>query len=172
MIRVRNWVAISITLKQLHSNYGPVQACTVRAKWAVRQTSLTDAPHFPKQEIILRKTGSYLHLPSVDAFQMRFVIHVFAVTLVIIVTGAVAVAVPLSTILLISCAHEAPLSPGLETPVPASPAPLGWVLHTAVSAVWISPPPHTPLNASLLLQHIIFADHKIHPQRFPGRTWH
>lgn len=32
---------------------------------------------------------------------------------------------------------------------------------------------HTPLNASLLLQHIIFADHKIHPHRFfPGRTWH
>ena len=31
---------------------------------------------------------------------------------------------------------------------------------------------HTPLNASLLLQHIIFADHKIHPQPFPGRTWH
>lgn len=25
---------------------------------------------------------------------------------------------------------------------------------------------HTPLNASLLLQHIIFADHKIHPHRF------
>lgn len=51
-------------------------------------------------------------MPSVDAFQMRFVIHVFAVTLVIVVTGAVAVAVLLSTILLISCAHEAPLSPG------------------------------------------------------------
>lgn len=102
-------------------SYRREQACTISTTGAVKQASLTDVAHFPKQDLkMLRKFESYLHLHPADAFPACLVIHVFAAVLVVIIVPA-AVAVPLSTIFLISCSHEAPLS-RVEAPAPYSPA--------------------------------------------------
>lgn len=94
----------------------------------------------------------------------RAVIHVFATIAVLVVPASVAVPI------ILHLSKKLPLSPVKKAWLLPAAQRLGWIIHFAVCAVWISPPPHTPLNASLLLQHIIFADHKNHPQRFPGRT--
>lgn len=133
--------------------------------------SLTDVAYFPKQIKILRKDFS----PTFTCFlqtssPVRLVIHVFAGMLVIIVPVAVAVALPfIHHLSYLHASMKLPLS-RVGGGCSFQPSASAGILHIAVFAVWISPPPHTPLNASLLLQHIIFADHKIHPQRFPGRT--
>ena len=166
----------------------------MRATRAVRRAVLTDVAYFPKQEIKIsrRKKKKKRVLPS-HASRWRFpgcvlVIHVFrrdALLLLLFQQQSLSQSSFLffssssSSFFFYPASFPSPASAKLPLSrfrkarlLPASTQRLGWILHIAVSAVWISPPPHTPLNASLLLQHIIFADHKIHPQRFPGRTWH
>lgn len=126
------------------------------------------------EKIIQHIFQSYLDLPRADASAVRLVIHVSAM-MPGVVTVPVAIALPsYPPSFPFPCNHDAPIIPGEGGC--SHQQRLGWIMHISVSAVWISPPPHThthtPLNASLLLQHIIFADHKIHPQHFPGRTWH
>lgn len=141
-----------------------MQACTK----SCQASSADRLGVLSKTEVSLKKlhikSQSYLVFPADDASPVRFLIHVLVTVLVIV--RASFHFIPHSSFRP-ACFHY----PRVTNTRLFPPAQLrGWTMHVAVCAVWIRPPPHTPLNASLLLRHIIFADHKIHPQRFPGRT--
>lgn len=114
------------------------------------------------------KCESYLHSLPADAFPVCLVIHVFAVMPVVIVPAAVAVPFIHHLSYLLLPWRSIILGGGGCFFQPSAPAGSCTLQSLLCELAFL----HTPLNASLLLQHIIFADHKIHPQRFPGRTWH
>lgn len=145
----------------------------MHATGAVRRALLTDETlHQTGNLYITLRNVSYLNLaPAEDTFPVRSVIHVCATVLVVIIfLGRCPPLFFIHHLSYLLLPHGSIIGSGGGWLLSFQPSALAWLVHIAVSAVWISPPPHTPLNASLLLQHIIFADHKIHPQRFPGRT--
>lgn len=113
---------------------------------------------------------SYLDLAPADALPVRLVIHVIAMLLVVIIVPA-AVAVPfIHHLSYLLPPRSSPLSRARAAAPSGRSASAGSCTLQFVLCGLALLHTHTPLNASLLLQHIIFADHKIHPQRFPGRT--